>query len=83
MTDDTQAKLLSAVTTLTDEVQGLKGEVCDLKSDVREMREIVDAWGAVKTAGKFLKWLGGVVAAIAVIVTTIKLSLAGIVGGVR
>ena len=56
-------RLLSAVATLTDEGSDLKHEVTDLKAKVEETRDIVEAWQAVKTGGRFLKWIGGVVAA--------------------
>lgn len=53
-------KLLSAVAALTDEVSELKREVAALKDKVNETRDIVEAWQAVKTGGRFVKWVAGV-----------------------
>jgi len=72
--------LLSAVATLTDEVTGLKREVVDLQTQVKETKEIVEAWGAVKTAGKFIKWFGGIVGAISAIIVGVKLGLNHVLG---
>lgn len=45
----------------------IKADVETMKGDVKATKDLVAAWAAVKTAGRFLKWLGGVVAAIAAI----------------
>ena len=79
-TADQMGKLLSAVATLTDEVTGLKTEVFGLKREVSETREIVEAWGAVKTAGKFLKWLAMIVASVTAIVVGAKLGIQHVFG---
>ena len=50
----------------------LRSEIAELKESVDETREIVKAWEAVKTGGKFVKWLGALAAAIAAIVVAIK-----------
>jgi hypothetical protein len=63
LTDNTARqlqKLLTAVATLTDEVTDLKREINILKVEVAEAKDIVDAWQAVKTGGKFIKWLASI-----------------------
>lgn len=49
-----------------------------IRSEVGATKEIVEAWGAVKTAGKFIKWLGGVVAAAIAILVAAKAGIAHI-----
>jgi hypothetical protein len=36
-----------------------------MADQISETRELVDAWQAVKTGGKFIKWAGGIIAIIA------------------
>lgn len=72
-------KLLSAVATLTDEVQELKREVHDLRTAVSETSEIVKAWEAAKVGGKFIKWLGGLATAFAAIWLLLRVGAAQIV----
>lgn len=76
-------KLLGAVATLTDEVSGLRHEVADLTKEVSETREIVEAWGAVKTAGKFIKWLGVVFGSLTAIAVGVKLGIAHMFGSLK
>ena len=59
------ATLLSAVATLTDEVTSLKRTIGDLQTKVDATKELVEAWQAVKTGGKFVKWVAGVGSGIA------------------
>lgn len=53
-------ELLTAVATMTDEVTALKRRVEDLSEKVKRTNDIVDAWQAVKTGGKFVTWIAGV-----------------------
>lgn len=56
----------------------------DMARKIDETRDIVEAWHAVKTGGKFLKWLGGIAVAIAAIWAILKGMLAQILAiGVR
>lgn len=64
-TEPQMRKLLSAVATMTDQMSGMSREIAGLKQEVAEMKEIVAAWEAVKTGGKFVKWLAGVASGIA------------------
>ncbi len=76
--DDIAAKMAAltstieaAITKVDEVVTGLE----TLREEVSQTKEIVEAWNAVKVGGKFLKWLGGVVAAVAAIVAAGKLGL--------
>ncbi len=74
-------RLLSAVATMTDEVQGLKREVVDLTTSVNETKEIVKAWEAVKLGGKFIKWLGGLASFFAGVWLLMKIGVSQLIGG--
>lgn len=58
------------------ELAETKAEVSATKAETRKTKEIVEAWTAVKTMGKFIKWAAGIVAAAAVVFAAIK----GVVG---
>ncbi|WP_179504342.1 MULTISPECIES: hypothetical protein [unclassified Sphingomonas] len=64
--------LETSVDQLIKAVDAMRGELSDVKEGVEETREIVKAWEAVKTGGKFVKWVGALAAAIAAIVVAIK-----------
>jgi len=64
--------LETQVKDLIKAVEALNDSVGDMKAGVDETRDIVKAWEAVKTGGKFVKWLGALAAAVAAIVVTIK-----------
>ena len=51
-----------------------------MQEDISSTKEIVEAWGAVKVAGKFLKWISGIVMAVAVIFLAGKTTLIGWIG---
>lgn len=55
--EESIAKILAAVEPIPD-----------MKANVDATKEIVQAWDAVKTGGRFLKWVAGLVAAIGVLV---------------
>lgn len=44
----------------------------DIKSELTSMGELLAAWNAVQTGGRFLKWLAGLIAAIGVIAVAVK-----------
>lgn len=79
MTEDDIAAKMAALTSTIEAAIGKVDEVVvgleTLREEVSQTKEIVEAWNAVKTGGKFLKWLGGVVAAVAAIVAAGKLGL--------
>lgn len=79
MPSPTQADMLiKGVQTLTDEVHALKKTIESLQSETAEIRskaavvaddvkatkELVQAWAAVKTGGRFLIWVGKVMVAL-------------------
>ncbi len=50
-----------------------------MKKDIAETRELVEAWDAVKLAGRFVKWIAGVVAAVVAIGAAIKVGVAHVI----
>lgn len=50
----------------------MRVEMKEIKTDVAETRDIVKAFEAVKTGGKFLTWFAAVIAAIGVIILALK-----------
>ena len=58
----------------------MRHELGVIKDEVSETRDIVKAWEAIKTGGKFLTWFGALLAAIGVIGITLKSSLAFVWG---
>lgn len=66
---------LKALKTLTDEVLSMSHKITTLETEVKSTREIVEAWGAIKNAGKFIKWLGAIVAALTAIIVSAKLGV--------
>lgn len=69
------SRLLSAVATLTDEVQSLKTTVAILTTSVDETKQIVEAWEAVKVGGKFIKWLGSIATAFAALWVLLRVGI--------
>ena len=55
------AKVLAAVEPLPE-----------MKRSIDSTKEIVEAWGAVKTGGKFVKWASGILAGVGVIYVVVK-----------
>lgn len=51
---------------LDDIIEGLK-PIPQMQADIAATKEIVEAWGAIKTAGKFITWFAKVMTALAVI----------------
>lgn len=70
-----EQRMLTAMATMTDELREVKTEVSTLRSTVAETKDIVEAWGAVKTMGKFIKWLGALVAAVTAVAIGVKLGV--------
>lgn len=54
------------------EMASLKAETAEIQKDVAETRDIVKAWEAVKTGGKFVKWFGALAAAVVAIIAAVK-----------
>ena len=68
--------------TLIASIAALKQDVDELKTDVAETKEIVEAWSAVKTIGKFVKWTGGILAAVVAIGVAVKVGVAAAIRNV-
>lgn len=68
--EDKLDRLIEAVSS----IPAIQADLAAVKKDAAETKEIVEAWSAVKTMGKFLKWASGVVAALATIGAAIKVS---------
>lgn len=50
-----------------------------VQDNVAETRELVEAWGAVKTVGRFVKWSGGLLAGIVASWVLIKAALVALI----
>lgn len=46
------------------EITRLLEPLPEMQKDIAATKEIVEAWGAVKSVGKFVKWIGGIATAI-------------------
>lgn len=83
----TEQDIAAKMATLTDAIEAAIKKVDDVvvgletvRDEVSQTKEIVEAWNAVKTGGKFLKWLGGVVAAVVAIIAAGKLGISHLWG---
>lgn len=45
------------------EIAELLKPIPEMQRDIASTKEIVEAWGAVKAAGKFARWMGGIATA--------------------
>lgn len=68
------------LTKVVGKVDGMAVEMEKVTTDVSKTKDIVEAWQAVKTGGKFLKWVGGVLAALVAIIGAVKLGIAQVAG---
>jgi len=60
-----EGKLDTFMAEMRTSVDQVKTDVSAMKSDVAQTKEIVEAWSAVKTLGKGLKWFSGMLTAFA------------------
>lgn len=58
-------ELIGAVTTLTETVE-------PIRDDISTIKEMTGGWKAIGIAGRFVKWAGGVAAAIVAVLVVIK-----------
>ncbi len=63
------------IDTTLHEIRELLKPLPEIQADIAKTREIVEAWGAVKTMGKFLKWFSGLLAALVAIFAAFKVAL--------
>lgn len=52
----------------------------EMQRDIAETKEIVEAWAAIKTMGKFVKWTGSILAALAGIFAAMKIAAMQMMG---
>ena len=67
-------RLLDAVSSIPE----IQADLAEVKGDTAKTKEIVEAWAAVKTMGKFLKWSAGIIAAMSAIIVALKIGAAHI-----
>jgi len=67
---------------IEEKIDALLDASVGMQADIAATKELVEAWGAVKTAGRFIKWLAGVMAALVALIVATKAGLAHIVTGV-
>lgn len=81
---DEFAVKLDAILKSFEEVKGSVSEVkqslAQVEIDVSETKDLVEAWGAVKTAGKFIKWLGSIATGLVAFYLLAKAGLQHMVG---
>lgn len=80
MSQNTQQETLA---TLTDEVIALKKMVSVVQQDVSATKELVEAWAAVKTVGRFIKWASGIATGFAALWLLARVGLVHMIGGSR
>ena len=72
--EDKLDRLLDAVKSIPE----IQADLAEVKEDAAKTKEIVEAWSAVKTMGKFLKWSAGIIAALSAIIVALKVGAAHI-----
>lgn len=45
-----------------EDLDDIKADVAEMKETLVAIKDMVEAWTAVKTAGRFIKWLAGLAA---------------------
>ena len=60
-----ESQLNKTLIALVDRVEALTGKVEGLETKIDEMKELNEAWSAVKTSGKFFRWIAGVASGLA------------------
>lgn len=80
-------ELKTSIRTIADESHQAKLDRIEMMQKVDKtaekvdkMSDIVAAWDAVKTSGKFLKWFGGIMAAIGAIIVATKTAVISLTG---
>ncbi|TCM40113.1 hypothetical protein [Novosphingobium sp. ST904] len=66
------AAAIAKISEAVQPIQDIKTDVEKMKGDVEKTKDIVEAWSAVKTLGKFLKWVAGLIAAASVVLVAMK-----------
>lgn len=63
------------------DITEIKGSIEPIKDDITTLTQVVEAWQAVTTGGKFLMWLGGILAGFAAVLAFWKMGLSVMLGG--
>ena len=66
------------IDTTLHEIRELLKPLPEMQADIAKTREIVEAWAAVKTMGKFLKWFSGLLAAVVAIFAAFKVAVGAV-----
>lgn len=64
-----------------DKICAATAPIEEMKKDVSATKDIVEAWATVKNAGRFIKWLSGVVLAFVAMIAAIKVGISNHIGG--
>ena len=75
---DINAKLVAIIAQL-EPLGSLQSDMTKVKEDIAATKELVEAWAAVKTLSRFLKWAAGIIAALAAITVASKAGIASII----
>lgn len=69
------------LTVLLDRVSPIPAmqlDIASAKTDITETRELVEAWAAVKTFGRFFKWASGVLAGVLAVTAIVRAAARGL-----
>lgn len=65
---------------LREMIEALSKDMHEAKQASEKTKELVEAWTAIKTGGKFLRWIAGVIASIIAIWAAAKLGFTNWMG---
>jgi uncharacterized protein (DUF697 family) len=74
---------LQGIMSALKELPQMRADIAQAKKDSETVKELVEAWSAVKTGGKFVKWLGPILGGIIAGWAAIKFEIASMVGVVK
>jgi phage-related protein len=66
------AKVEKALTEVIKGQEEFRSTIKPISEDIAEIKDMVGAWKAIATAGRFAKWLGVIAASIAAIIVLMK-----------
>jgi hypothetical protein len=75
--------LLDLKHSLASVVQGqneFRETIKPISDDITQIKDMVSAWKAIETAGKFAKWIGGIAAALAAVWVVAKAGAQALAG---
>lgn len=71
---------LAVILDRLEPIPGLQTDMAEMKEDVAQTKELVEAWTTVKTLSRFLKWVAGLIAAVVAIGIAAKTGIAQMIG---